>query len=183
MDRLWLPEAFSDSSQGPLILHLPLGEVQGSTGQCKDRVSKGNADFFLAACRAHSHRKLQSAMSKIRGNVRVKATLLESLQSAEEDVKVTDRHLAFTKKVTVKGRPCDLKLCKTCNIYLCSPECITAHLYDNPPLSVTHGCIKFMEVSKFKQKKAQPMKARRVAAPPQRATTRAARRPASNTHR
>jgi len=46
-----------------------------------------------------------------------KATLLESLQSAEEDVKVTDVHLAFTKKVKVKGTGHDLKLCKTCNIY------------------------------------------------------------------
>ena len=78
MDRLWLPEALSDSSQGPLTLHLPAGDVQGSTGQRKDRVPKGNADFFIAACCAHLHRKGQSAMSKIRGSGRVKATLFES---------------------------------------------------------------------------------------------------------
>ena len=28
MDRLWLPEALSDSSQGPLTLYLPSGEVR-----------------------------------------------------------------------------------------------------------------------------------------------------------
>ena len=43
--------------------------------------------------------------------------------------------------------------CLTCNIYLCSPECIEAHLYDSPEIIPARGTITFNAISAFKEKK------------------------------
>ena len=44
--------------------------------------------------------------------------------------------------------------CLTCNLYLCSPECVEAHLYDNPELRPRRGAIQFNDVSTMKEKGA-----------------------------
>ena len=56
--------------------------------------------------------------------------------------------------------------CKACNIHLCSPECYTAHVYDNAELAGKR-CATFKEISRFKEKKSNPKKGRpKAAAPP-----------------
>ena len=67
--------------------------------------------------------------------------------------------------------------CKACNIHICSPECYSAHLYDNAKLSGKR-CATFKEVSRFKEKKSNPKKGRQKtpAAPPAAAPPAAARR-------
>ena len=50
--------------------------------------------------------------------------------------------------------------CKLCCIHLCSPDCYNAHVFRGAELS--GGCnAKFLELSKFKQKKACEKKAHR----------------------
>lgn len=56
--------------------------------------------------------------------------------------------------------------CKTCNVYLCSPECVEAHIYDGAALvaRAAKNPIAFMTVSKFKTGRAK--KAPQAADPP-----------------
>ena len=67
--------------------------------------------------------------------------------------------------------------CKACKIHLCSPECYSAHLYDNAKLS-GKCCATFKEISRFKQTNSNPKKGRQKppAAPPAAAPPAAARR-------
>ena len=59
--------------------------------------------------------------------------------------------------------------CLTCNLFLCSPECIEDHLYGSPVIIPAKGPIKFNEVSAFKEKKkAQGRAHERKPAPAQR---------------
>ena len=55
--------------------------------------------------------------------------------------------------------------CRLCGIHLCSPECWSAHAYDNAELRGTR-CAKFRDVSTFKEKRHCPQKAHRKAAAP-----------------
>ena len=56
--------------------------------------------------------------------------------------------------------------CMACKIDLCSPECYSAHLYDNAELA-GKCCATFKEISRFKQKTSNPKKGRpKAAAPP-----------------